>query len=210
MATLFLSILSGILAEKLIQRRPLYVRHILILFLSLTVLNSLYFMDSIREQDTYPVNLKIPLYEGTDAMYLRQGVDADLSAFNNIVTSSEAETKITNYKKKQTTVCFHYQLPEKVDTAILDIPLYDYPGYVAVVNGQETKLSSDQDDRITLAVNKSEGDVEIRYEAPKYWNVSYIISFVELLTLILTELFKGQCGKNHTFYPNNGFLEEGK
>lgn len=198
MATLFLSILSGILAEKLIQKRPLYVRHILILFLSLTVLNSLYYLDSIREQDTYPVNLKIPLYEGTDALYLRQGVDADLSAFNNIVTSSEAGTKITGYKKRQTTVCFHYQLPEKADTAVLDIPLYDYPGYVAEVNGQETKLSSDQDDRITLTVNKPEGNVEIRYKAPKYWNASYIISFVTFLVLILTELFKGHCRKYHT------------
>lgn len=187
-ASLFLCLPAGILLNELFglkknEGRTAAVR-ILAISLSLIVCNSLYYMESTREVTAISDEMKLTK-EVTDDLYLFEGTSfQQINLYDNIVHSSAEGTTITDYHKKQTSVQFTCTVPEEAGFAELEIPFYNYPGYVAFVNGEPAEITSSEINRVMVEVPAGESTVLVRFEAPASWKAGYLIFLITLILLI--------------------------
>lgn len=153
-----------------------------VLAVILFVLNSLYFIQNLNYSEAVPDKATAVNDILTDSLYLYGGADYEgaISA-GNVVMSSVEGTKLYNFSKKQTEVSFEYELPDGGEDAVLRVPLLYYNGYKAYINGEPAELSHDENYVITVQADRPAGEVLVRFEAPRAWNLAYAISITSAI-----------------------------
>lgn len=113
-----------------------------------------------------------------------------------IPQSSVENTRFDDYIRVQTTTEFQYHLPSGKNEAVLTVPVIDYPGYAAYLNGQKTEIIPDENHVVTVHVTGNTGSVRVVFEAPLKWKMAYVVSAgtaaLLLLSLLVQALLKGE------------------
>lgn len=66
------------------------------------------------------------------------------------------------------------------------LPIYNYLGYKAYLNGEQTLIMEDTNHRIELAIPPNfGGTLEIKYDEPSAWRVAELISLLSLIAIII-------------------------
>ncbi|SEP95178.1 hypothetical protein [Butyrivibrio sp. TB] len=181
-ATLFASLVLGcvIIFLRWIYPRPKVIYGIAILLITL---NSLYYMENVREMDTAKNKVFASVLGTSDWLYsYADNTQSVLEDRGNIVTSSEEGTVITNFYKSQDVTSFDYALPKGVNEAVIDIPLYYYPKYMIYTDGKVSDADRSADGFVSTKVYENKGTIEVRYTVPAIWNMSYIISLIAVIS----------------------------
>ena len=181
------AILLGVCAREILRKYPSFRREIVLLMLVAISLSSMYYLDSLRNMNTVYNKTFSDMQGQTDTLYLYSREDAIVWEKGIIVESSVPDTKIRRYSHRGQETYFFYQLPDERDEAVLIVPIYDYSGYHARVNGAEVPVERASDGRLQVPVSSSEGQVEIRFQAPWIWNVAGMISVIAVIAAILVE-----------------------
>ena len=187
MAILGGAILLGVCVREIISKYPGLRRGIILLTMLAISLSSMYYLDSLRNMNTVYNKTFSDMQGVTDALYLYSSEDAGVWEKGIIVESSIPDTKIRGYSHRGQEADFSYQLPEEGDEAVLTVPIYDYPGYHASVNGEEVPVERAGDGRLQVPVSSPEGKVEICFQAPRIWNMAGVISVIAVIAAILLE-----------------------
>ena len=116
-------------------------------------LSSMYYLDSLCNMNTVYNKTFSDMQGVTDALYLYSSEDAGVWEQGIIVESSVPDTKIRGYSHRGQEAEFSYQLPEEGEEAVLTVPIYDYPGYHAKVNGAEVLVERAGDGRLQVPVS---------------------------------------------------------
>ncbi|MGN0377612.1 MAG: hypothetical protein ACI4ED_08255, partial [Suilimivivens sp.] len=115
--------------------------------------------------------------------YLYENSSVEVTNTDREVTGSGVEVLGTQKKYLDTSVrCKAYE-----KEAYIEIPVFYYPGYVAVDDaGKSYKLSKSADNnRIRVDIPEGfEGTVYISYQEPLYWRICEIISLISFIGLL--------------------------
>lgn len=183
MADLFGSALTGCVMVILAQARPAWRRKVAAVILCAVFACTIYYIDSASDSINY-YDRNLIHEQATDNLYLDED-DPDVFLQNRgplCVTSSAEQTKITDFQRLETTVSFSYELPEGVQEADLTVPLYDYIGYIAQVNGEETQISQSDHFLVSVHVTEPSGTVKVYFRPKTAWKAGYAVS---ALTFVL-------------------------
>ena len=177
------AILLGVCVREIIRKYPGLRRGIILLTMLAISLSSMYYLDSLCNMNTVYNKTFSDMQGVTDALYLYSSEDAGVWEQGIIVESSVPNTKIRGYSHRGQEAEFSYQLPEEGEEAVLTVPIYDYPGYHAKVNGAEVLVERAGDGRLQVPVSASEGKVEICFQSPWIWNAAEAISVIAAILL---------------------------
>jgi len=185
-ASLFV-VLALLEAVTLIQKHNILPKEHLYLalvsILGLMLISSCYFLDGTNKRDDYiSFNNKAELNfigagedeylpVGTDAAILKQ----DVCTFGGV--------KVTNYVKDGLYVTFDVSADAKGQVTI---PMFCYWYYKALLNGEEITVYPGENKMVTVDIpENTKGSVEIFWENPWTWNVSFLITFLSCIGVLL-------------------------
>ena len=186
-ASALLSIVFAVSAYLLFgasDRRKLLVLACLLL----AILNAAPFIDRVVQSDEQIVVVEdkaadfvAPVYLPGD--YFFEGTDVD--AYLNRAPVPDAVVggvEFSAYQKDYLRISFDYTAPED---ATVELPLYGYPLYRAMLTGGEELALSEGDNHIlTVALPAGAGHVDVSYHQPWYFTLADIASVLSLLALI--------------------------
>ncbi len=120
--------------------------------------------------------------ENVDYMY-RDLPYEELKALPRTVIAENAN--VSNLKRNGVDMSFDYT---KDGDAKFTLPIIDYPGYRAWINGEEEELSSTDKHQLTIIADRlktNSGSIEIKYREPMLWRVCEIISVVSAMIMMI-------------------------
>ena len=128
------------------------------------------------------------------AEYLPVGIEPKTRLLNyGTYNTNNKDMEIVTYKKKGTSVTIEYKNNNKKDTYI-EIPLHNYVGYS--VKG--AKLATGKNYQIKLLLTDKEGKIKVGYEGTTLTKVSYIVSCITLVGLVVYIEIERKKRKNGT------------
>ena len=185
MVDLFGSALTGCVVVILASAHPALRRKAAAVILCAVFACTIYYLDSASDSINY-YDRNLIHEQATDNLYLDEN-DPDVFLQNKgplYVTSSAEQTKITDFERMETTVSFSYELPEGVQEADLTVPLYDYIGYVAEVNGKETQISQSDNFLVSVHVTEPSAAVKVFFRPKTIWKAGYVVSALTFILFI--------------------------
>lgn len=197
-AQLFGVIVIGCLVQLFIWYRPKWKNAALLLTAGLVVMSAVPYIDSTIDMRDISDRALAGQAE-TDDLYRYPVLDESkvLEHYEYLGISSSVEgTDIKNFTRKGTTLKFHYQLPSGQTEAVIDLPLYSYPGYTLTVNGNEQDYETDDYGIMQFHTSVPEADVVVSCTGSPSWRLAYGISGVTVAVLVLYGILKGV--KRHT------------
>lgn len=191
-AQLFGTVVIGCLLQLLIWLRPERKRVLMGTFAALALVCSVYYIESTGEETTI-ADRSLTGLAATDDLY-RYSVSDENAVGEHYyylgVSSSVDQTIIYDLQRRDTTLTFHYSLPEGQNEAVLSIPLYGYPGYNVLLNNQPVQYMRDDWGMMQITVTASEGDIVIQYDGFITWKLAYIVSYATGIGIIIMEIRK--------------------
>lgn len=187
-ASVFLAFTTAIVIALLFRSKS--ERKLALIGLSVLVaLSSSVMMDAYLGQDVFFTRYSTVSTQALGACeYLHVGTNLDTLKKRGVKVTSDSVVTITNLKKSGTNVSFDFTCENPTSSLSFDLPLLDYPGYVATLNGVQ-RLKTGTGGSFVLRVytgNVSKGSVTVRYKGLPLFTVSYIIS---LLTVLMAALY---------------------
>lgn len=190
-ATVVLSILAGLVVEKIIddgymKKNRMYSSIALISVIMVCMFVSSY--EDNTEQVAYIDTAELTRY--TDSVYSELGLAAteyvlvgtDMSKLDYEVTGENARADIISEKSVDMTV--HVK---GTKNSYIDIPRFCYPGYRVYDdegNHYSTEVGNNNKIRI-LFENKVNSDIHIDYVEPWYWRLAEVVSLVGVIALLI-------------------------
>ena len=120
--------------------------------------------------------------ENIDYMY-RDLPYEELKKLPRTVVAQGAD--VYNLKMNGVNISFNYK---KNTSAVLTLPIIDYPGYKLFINGDEVEYSSNEKHQITIILDSSKkdnGKVEFKFVEPLIWRICEIISALSIIGFVL-------------------------
>lgn len=190
-ATLFLTVTATCGIYLVIMHCSNKVNKFLILggVCSLSVLCSLYYIESASEQTSFKNKGEVVSAVGTDYLYYYIGDSGEyLAKRGNVVTIVEdIEVSIQNVTKAANQVSVQIKpVNEKTENNIhIAVPLYYYPNYKAVFNGVDQEVQQGEHGVLTVSVPQVEGTLEVFFDEPILWKIGNYISLFTVFIYIL-------------------------
>ena len=121
---------------------------------------------------------RIRFYCDEDYLYKDLDVDTLFQQDNRFIT----DAKISNWQKKQTTICFTYDAEH--DTEII-LPLINYPGYIAVTKtGDEVQVKENHNHMLTISLPKGSGYIKVYHKGFLAFKIADYASLCSFFLLI--------------------------
>ena len=182
-ASLFLAIVFAVSAYHLAWKHP---KILIAVCIVLAVFNTAPILDQFIQSDQQTVVMEsksdgsITSIVGLRDYYY---ADSDFYALSDqpAAVSAPEMVEISNYTKYKLQVAFDYTS----DTAqSVTLPLYNYPGYRAVLNGSEDLAVLDGENHLlALSLPAGVGSVSVWYEGFWYYSAANFISLASVLVL---------------------------
>lgn len=195
MAQLFGIIVLGCLIQLTVWYRPKWKLAALLSVLCFSVISASPYLDNTSEESPISDRALVGIAT-TDDLYRYTVPDEGkvLEHYEYLgISSSVAETEITDFSRKGTTLQFHYKLAEGQNGATLSLPLYAYPGFTLTVNGIKQDYSVDDYGLMEIYTNIPEADVIVKYTGSPSWRLAYYVSEVTAAIIVLYFAFKKIC-----------------
>lgn len=192
MAQLFGTIVIGCVLQILICYKPNSKRILVSTITAFAFFCSVYYIESVGENITI-ADRSLAGYVYTDDSYRYTVPDENTAGdyyYYLGISSSVDQTIIDNLERRDTTLTFHYSLPEGQNEATLTIPLYGYPGYRVLLNNQPVQYTRDEWGMMQVSVTTTEADVVIEYQGFIVWKIAYVISYAAGILLIMIAIQK--------------------
>ncbi len=190
-ASVLLSILCGVVfilyTDKLKNKK--YITSILSILIIIITLNSFVSQDDYAAR-VYPSKFLLTVPTSTVACigqgeYLLEGTSLQMMMEDRgYVISENSDFEINDIKREGTNLSFNYIIPENLGEQSVLIPLSYYPGYKAVVNGEEIAVNISGNNQINLILPTGEGEVSVYYSSLTVFRIAEIISFITLIAMI--------------------------
>lgn len=180
LAGFFLAVVFGVGAYGMFRTRG---RALVAACLLLAIFNAAPFLDQYLQAENQVVVMQgkvEPAAMENYATWDYDYADTDFDALVGLPAALDApdSVRISNFAKRGTHVSFSYSAQTG---RIVTLPLYFYPGYEAVLNGEQALETLDGGNhRLALALPAGEGTVSVRYTGFWYFNLA---NFVSLLTM---------------------------
>lgn len=168
--------------------KPENHKALVLVCLLLAILNAAPFIDHAIQSEEQIVVVKdkaadfvAPVYLPGDYFFEGTDVDAYLSRMP-VPAAVSGDVEFSAYEKEYLNISFDYS---SQTGAAVELPLYGYPVYRAVLdNGEELTLSTRDNHILTVSLPASSGHVTVGYHAPWYFTLADIVSLLSLLALI--------------------------
>ena len=194
--SLFLAIVFGVSAYALAGEK--HARLLLAACIVLTLFTAAPVIDHFIQSDKQAVVMQ----DKMDNSFANTGIlrdyydsDSDFEALREqpMAIDAPGEVEISGFEKSGTRIAFAYEAEAE---QTVGLPLYNYPGYAATLDGTETLALSDGDNHmLTLTLPAGGGEVTVRYEGFWYYNAANFVSLVSVLLLLAWWMFKSRLAR---------------
>lgn len=195
--SVFVTLCALILVEK---QKILNIMHPILLMVMINILSiSWYYMDYAEKNDYKYV------YGGADVVldvsageYILEGtVRSNLLQRN--VLADFSQVAVVGYDANHGKAGF-YCVNASNEEQLVQLPLMNYANYHAYLENVEIAILNGTDNRLSVMIpGNYQGRVEIQYEIPTMWKLSYVISFVTAIGMIIS----GTLSKKYAQHKNN-------
>jgi hypothetical protein len=189
--SLFLAIVFGVSVYALSGEK--HMRLLIAACIVLTVFTVAPMLDQFIQSDKQTVVMKGKMdnsFANADVLRDYYYTDSDFEALAEqpMQINAPEGVAISNFSKHYLQVGFHYATGE---AQTVTLPLYNYPGYTAVLgNGQALSISDGENHMLALTLPAGEGMVSVRYTGFWYYNVANFVSLGSLLLLFAWCIYK--------------------
>ncbi len=119
-----------------------------------------------------------------DYLYLFNGININLP-YEEYKAVSYDEVEVLGEAKNGTKHEIHLKNLSNASGYVI-LPIYNYLGYKAYLNGKQTSIMEDTNHRIEIAIPPNfGGTLEIKYDEPIAWRVAELISLLSLIAIII-------------------------
>ena len=188
-ASLFLAVVLAVSGYKLAGGRP---KALIAVCAALTLFNVAPILDQYIQSDR---QVKVMESKVDGSLFTISGLrdyyyaDSDFAALTAQTTRLGAPEGVTirSFSKYKLHVSFDYA---SADAATVTLPMYDYPGYRAQLNGAEIPVQDGENHLIALRLPAGEGSVSVRYQGFWYYTAANAASLLTLAALTAWGVFR--------------------
>ncbi len=188
-ASLFLAVVFAVSAYRLAPGHP---KALVAVCVALAVFNVAPMLDQYIQSDQQTVVMdsktdgSVTTITGLRDYYIS---DSDFVALRDQPAAIGAPEDVTirNFQKYKLQVSFDYSAQAE---ETVTLPLYNYPGYRAVLNGEEIAAVDGENHLLSLTLPAGEGTVSVRYKGFWYYDLANCISLASLLALAARGIYK--------------------
>jgi hypothetical protein len=147
-------------------------------FSGFCMLCSLYFTASAIIRPDWPE--RDIFFFSSDSYY--KNSDPDYTKRNQKPVKSSDAISISDYTQKRDKIQFTYSLSDSKNNNYVELPLYDFKGYKALLNkSQPLKIEKGKNNYIRIELPESDGTVTVEWKRPLIFIWGYCISLLSLL-----------------------------
>jgi hypothetical protein len=196
MAAPLLSLPAGIGFYLLFRKFGLQDRLAVFAVMCVTIAGSAYYLDSIMQTGTYIYGTAQFTESWENGDYKYKGSDRRYTLeYKNIITASSDAVGINAEEYGNGRYVISYKNAGGAKNAWIEIPVYNFPGYEAYLDGRPEQLSmmngTNNFIRVTLPEGSSNGIIRVSYRGLKIFIVGNIVSVITLV-FFLVRVFKGR------------------
>lgn len=171
--------------------KPERRRTLVLACLLLAIFNAAPFLDRAVQSENQTVVVKdkaadfvAPVYLPGD--YLFEGTDVDAILTRSPAPAvAEGDLQISSYRKDYLHISFDYAA---LEAAVVEMPLYAYPAYRAMLNGkEELALSQGENHILAVTLPAGGGHVEVTLRQPWTFTLADLLSLLAILALTARE-----------------------
>ena len=154
-----------------------------------TIVSSLYPLESMIQYETYDCKEAVAAVNYTDDLYLYNGDrnEAIANMGKRIWVSEDADIACKNLKRQKGKVECDLIINRMGERSYVELPLYYYPQYAVELNGEKLDIEKGENGTIRAYLNNtsSSGKLIAYFDTPFLWKTGDVISFVTVIAVLI-------------------------